>query len=329
MLLRDRLTSAAGTPHFLFFSGKGGVGKTTLSSATAVWLATHGERVLHVSTDLQKSLNDIYQQEIGDVPTLIRGVPNLSAVNVETAESMERHRGKIMQTLNILDPLSPMLQQMKDDRMTDCGCAQAAVFEFIEYMHSDNYDAIVFDTAPAGSTLEKIETQSRSILTLVKQIEMKQRLQELFGDDGLSEQVAALEEVRRRDEGAFEMLQSPRTVFTMILIPEALPFAELQRNIVELEGHYGIPVAGVVVNNVLPEGERDSSAFWRKHWAMQERYIGRVYGEFSDRAIVQVPLLPTETIGLDQLRRVSELVFEVAPPNPSAASENVQASAAR
>ncbi|MBV9597011.1 MAG: ArsA family ATPase [Chloroflexi bacterium] len=310
MRLRDRVAGQGDSPHFVFFSGKGGVGKTTLSSATAVWLAEHGERVLHVSTDLQKSLNDIYQQEIGGEPTPIEGVPKLWAVSVETAESMERHRGKLMQTLSLLDPDSSMLQQMKDDPATDCGCAQAAVFEFMEYLHTAAYDAVVFDTAPAGSTLEKIETQSRSILALTKQIEMKRQLDQLFGDDGLRAQIAALEQIREGDEGAFAMLRSTRTAFTLVVTPEALPFAELQRNAADLEGRYGIPIVGVVINSVLPETERDSNAFWRKHWTMQARYIHQVHAEFGDRSIASVPLLATEAVGLTQLRHVASIVYD-------------------
>ena len=307
--LRTKIDCNGHRPRFLFFSGKGGVGKTTMSSATAVWLARRGYRVLQVSTDLQKSLNDIYEQAIENTPTAVHDVPNLRAVNIETAESMERHRGKIMHTLAILDPESPMLKQMKDDRMTDCGCAQAAVFELTEYLNTTDHDVVVFDTAPAGSTLEKIETQSRSILTLVRQIEIKQKLRDVFGDDGLASQIAALEEIRARDERAFEVLRSGQTAFTMILIPEALPFAELRRNIEDLEGRYRIPVEGVVINNVLPEAERDGTAFWREHWSMQERYIGLVHERFADRAIAEVSMLPGETVGLPSLTRVAGLLY--------------------
>lgn len=299
---------SAHTPKYLFFSGKGGVGKTSISSTTAVWLA-HRYRVLHVSTDLQKSLNDIYQQEIGSEPTPIHGVPNLWAVNIETAESMERHRGKIMETLALVDPDSLMLKQMKDDHLTDCGCAQAAVFEMTDYLNSTQYDVIVFDTAPASSSLQKIETQSRMVLSLVKQIDVKKKLQEVFDAEGLQAQIDSLEQIRSRDEKAFEVLRSNSTVFTMILIPEALPFAELQRAIEDLEERHHIGVKGIVINNVLPAEERDGSSFWLEHWAMQGRYIGLVQEQYAGRALAQVPLLSTETVGLGQLRTLGEELY--------------------
>lgn len=308
MSLRTEIQEAA-DPSYLFFSGKGGVGKTSMSSVTAVWLARRGHDVLHVSTDLQKSLNDVYEQQIEDKPTPIEGVDNLRAVNIETAESMERHRGKIMETLTLIDPDSLLLKQMKDDYLTDCGCAQAAVFELVGWLNTDEYDYIVFDTAPASSSLQKIEAQSRTVLSLVKQIDMKKELARAFGDAGLQEQINELEEIRRRDETAFEVLRSKNTVFTMILIPEALPFAELQRNTEELEQGHGIPVKGVLVNNVLPPQQRSSSGFWAQHWSMQERYLKLVYESYQDRAIAEVPMLATETVGLPQLEKLGDELY--------------------
>lgn len=308
MSLRAEIENAV-APRYLFFSGKGGVGKTSMSSATAVWLAGHGNNVLHVSTDLQKSLNDIYEQELAEQPKPVSGVDRLYAVNIETGESMERHRGKIMDTLSLLDPDSLLLKQMKDDYLTDCGCAQAAVFELSDYLNTTEYDVIVFDTAPASSSLQKIETQSRSVLSLVKQIDMKRQMAEALGDQGMQAHIDALEAIQRRDQQVFEVMRSEHTVFTMILIPEAMPFAELQRAVNELEGNHHIPVRGVIINNVLPETQRSGTPFWQQHWAMQERYITLVHDQYADREIAEVPLLPTETVGIDQLVTIGELLY--------------------
>ncbi len=309
-MLRDIISPDKGEPRFLFFSGKGGVGKTTISAATAVWLSHYGYRTLIISTDLQKSLNDIYQQDIEDKPTPINRVSKLWAVSIETAESMERHRGKIMKTIELFDPNSLMLKQMKDDRLTDCGCAQASVFEFTEYLNSNEYDVVVFDTAPAGSTLEKIETQSRSILNMVQQIEVKQKLKDVLGEDGFDSQIAALEEIRKKDETAFENLRSNKTVFSLILIPEALPFEELKRNIEDLEGRYQIMIKAIVINNILPETERKASDFWRETWGRQEKYIRLTHETFSKKSIGEIPLLSEETVGLKQLQKVGDILYD-------------------
>lgn len=120
--------------RYVFFSGKGGVGKTTTASATAVWLADQGYKTLIVSIDLQKSLNDIFEQETVGAETPIAGVPNLWAKSIETGESLLRHREKLIKTLELVEPGSPIIKMIEMDKGTDCGFAQAAMFEFGEYL---------------------------------------------------------------------------------------------------------------------------------------------------------------------------------------------------
>lgn len=295
---------------FVFFSGKGGVGKTTVSASTAVWLANQGYNTLVVSTDLQKSLNDIFEQDIKPDPTPITGISNLKAVSIDTGESIERHRKKIMETLEMVDSNSLLLKQIKDDKKTDCGCAQAAVFEFGEYLNKDKeYDVIVFDTAPVGSTLEKIGAQTKYVLGILNQLEVKKKLIEELGESGLKEQIKSLEEIKQEDERAIENLRSDRTSFVMVMIPEGMPLVELERNIPVLENNYNIPIRGIVINNILPERERSSTDFWRTKWAMQNRYINLTYQKFKDKKIGKVQLLDTEVLGLKKLKIIGEHLY--------------------
>lgn len=297
---------------FPFFSGKGGVGKTTMASATAVWLADQGYNTLVVSTDLQKSLNDIFQQVIDSTPTSISGVPNLKAISIETAESITRHRSKMIRMLEAVEgPDSPLVRQITADTQTDCGCAQAAVFELVQYLNSREYDAVVFDTAPTGQTLEKIMNQSTYILWLTSQIEAKAKLIKLYGGQAaLDEQIEALKEMKREEEMAVESLRGEMTSFIMVMIPEAMPLMELARNIPALEEDYRVPVRGVVINNVIPAAERETSDFWRSRWMMQRKYIGLAYEEFAGRVIAQVPLLETEVLGVERLRRIGQALYK-------------------
>jgi len=295
---------------FVFFSGKGGVGKTTVSASTAVWLADQGYRTLIVSTDLQLSLNDVFGQDIRSEPTSITGISNLKAVSIDTGESIERHRKKIMETLEMVDPNSLLLKQIKDDKRTDCGCAQAAVYEFSEYLNKDkDYDIIVFDTAPVGSTLEKIGAQTKYVLGILNQLEVKKRLIEELGELELKEQTEALKKIKQEDERAIDNLRSDRTSFIMVMIPEGMPLVELERNIPVLENDYNIPIRGIVINNILPEQERSSTDFWRTKWAMQNKYINLTYQKFKDKEIGKVPLLETEVLSLKKLKIIGEYLY--------------------
>ncbi len=297
--------------RYVFFSGKGGVGKTTTASATAVWLADQGYKTLIVSTDLQKSLNDVFGQEtVGDeIP--IAGVPNLWAKSIETGESLLRHREKMIKTLELVEPGSPIIKMIEMDKGTDCGCAQAAMFEFGEYLKNPkDYDAIVFDTAPAGSTLEKIMNQTNYVLSLATQLDFKKKVGSAFGEAGVEEQVRALEEMKRDEDRTIANLRSPKNSFIMVMYPEAMPLAELVRDIPTLEEVYQVPVPGIVVNSTLPEGERERSNFWKTRWAMQSKYLDITDQKFPDKVIVRVPLLETEALGIEKLRRIGAYLYE-------------------
>ncbi len=297
--------------RYAFFSGKGGVGKTTMSASTAVWLADQGYKTLIVSTDLQKSLNDVFQQDTVGAEISIEGVPNLWAKSIETGESLQRHREKMIRTLELIEPGSPIIKMIEMDKGTDCGCAQAALFEFGEYLKNPkDYQVIVFDTAPAGTTLDKIMNQTNYVLSLAAQLEAKKQLEGVLGPNGLQEQILALEAMKRDEDRAIANLRSDESSFLMVMYPEAMPLAEVERDIPVLEGVYQIPVRGIIVNNVLPEAERGVSTFWKTRWAMQAKYLGITRSKFTSQVIAEIPLLETEALGVERLRRVGEYLYQ-------------------
>ncbi len=298
------ITPSGGQTSYVFFSGKGGVGKTSLSAATAVWLAERGHRTLILSTDLQRSLDDVFRQRLEDHPTPLAGHANLLGVTIDPLRSMEKYRGKILETLELVDPDSMMLKQMRADAIGDCGCAQAALFEFMEYLRSSEFDAVVFDTAPLGAHLEKLAAQNRYAASLTEQAASKARLAEVLGDEGLRRRAEALHAIERRDAEAVENLRSARSRYVLIMIPENLPYREVERNLTVLEGEHRVPVRAVVINQIIPAEERVRSPFFRRRAEMQERFIRLAHERFRPRALASVPLLGTETVGFDPLRKI-------------------------
>lgn len=309
-MLRSMIGRAPGAVRYLLFSGKGGVGKTTIAASTAVWLADAGFKTLVVSTDVQASLNDIFQQEISADETPIRGVSNLSAFTVDPPTSMRRHRTKMMNTLKVIDPESTILRQMEIDSEMDCGSAQASVFEFSQYLNDRRYDRIVFDTAPTGMHLEKILGQVKYTLAMAAQIEARKEMMNGAAVDleKLKREVADLEKLKDFDAKAIETLRSNETAFFMALTPEGMPLGEVERNVPILEQIYGIPVRGIVINRVLPPSEREGRSFWTQRWNMQRKYIGAVHEKFPEKAIEEVHLVP-EVSGLELLRRIGAQLY--------------------
>lgn len=306
-MLRD-VISPPSDVRYVFLSGKGGVGKTTIAASTAVWLADQGLSTLLVSTDVQPSLSDVLQQEVTATEALVEGVPNLMAYSVEPATSYRRHRQKLQDTLAVLDPDSVILKQMAIDAEVDCGAAQASVFELSYYLNNIDYDRIVFDTAPTGMLLEKIIAQVKYTLSMAGQIEARREAMGDAPDPKVLAEIDALEELRKLDDRAIATFRSPATAFLMTLTPEAMPLAEVERNIPILENDYGIPVRGLVINRVVPPGERDDNGFWQQRWSMQSRYIGVTRSKFPDKEIAEVHLVP-EVSGLDLLRVVGNQIY--------------------
>lgn len=298
---------------FSFFSGKGGVGKTTMSSATAVWLADRGYKTLLFSTDLQKSTNDIFQQHIGLDPTPINGVPNLWGVSIEVVETLKRHEGKMVDILKVIDSESVFVKEYTTEieHPEECNCEKAALFEFMKYLGKggDEYDAIVFDTAPTGQQLEIIRSSVNYTLNLASQVEHKKKLVEFFGKEEAEAQIKGLEERRDTEERAVKNLGGDHTCFVMILYPEEMPLAEVERNTGFLGWVFNIPVRAVIINNIIPEHETAGNAFWTKRKDMQKKYIDLTYEKFPDKVIAPVPMMATEVIGVERLRKVGAHLY--------------------
>jgi len=142
---------------FVFFGGKGGVGKTTVSSSYALKCARDGHDTLVVSTDPAHSVADVFDQPFGDDATPVDGVENLWAMQIDPEDEVTRHLDELRQQLSeqvSTAMVSEINRQLEMAHGTP-GAYEAALFDrFVEVMrNADPYDRVVFDTSPTGSTL--------------------------------------------------------------------------------------------------------------------------------------------------------------------------------
>src|SRR5512143_1424336 len=141
--------------RYLFFGGKGGVGKTALAGATAIWLANHGKRVMLASTNPVHSLSGLLGQNVFGKPTPVEGVPNLWAYEIDTKQTIERSkleiRDKIQWFLKFAD-ISTKADDFVESATMNPAFEESAMFEnMIDLMFKDEYDVYVFDTAPTAN----------------------------------------------------------------------------------------------------------------------------------------------------------------------------------
>src|SRR5574340_155082 len=173
------LLAPAGAPRYLFFGGKGGVGKTTLATATAVWFADHGYSTTIVSTDPTVSLSAMFDQQIGGEKRVpIRHVPNLCGLNINPNDA----KGVFQQRLNSV--MGQMTGTFGGDIVsTPCAEEMATFDQFVTFLEEPDSDVIVFDTAPTGTTLRELAMPFDWAAFLQRQIQEGKKLAQLMNMD--------------------------------------------------------------------------------------------------------------------------------------------------
>ncbi len=212
-----------GRPKHLFFGGKGGVGKTTLATATAVWFADHGYETTIVSTDPTVSLSAMFAQEIGGEERVpIRQVQNLRGLNINPKDA----KGVFQKRLNTV--MGRMTGTFGPDVVsTPCAEEMATFDQFVTWLEAPRGDVIVFDTAPTGKTLRELAMPFDWAGFLQEQIQQGKELSRLMNMD--DDSLEGLEHDKRRYEQALTVLRDPTTtVFTLVLLPERLPIEETE-----------------------------------------------------------------------------------------------------
>jgi len=281
---------------FIFFSGKGGVGKSTMSCATAVWLAKAGYKTLLVTTDPAPNLSDIFGQAIGHQVTPIRNMENLHAIEIDPDMASEEYRERIVGPLrDLLDEKN--LEIIKEQLNSPCVEEVAAFDKFIEFMDDPGYDVVVFDTAPTGHTIRLLELPSGWTDTL------NQSAATCIGPG------ASLQSAKAKYEKAIDYLQDrERTSFVFVLKPENSSILETKRSAEELS-KLGIATSFLIVNGLLPE-EACTDDFFRKKKAGEERIVARIETEFPDLEKIYYPLQDSEVSGTELLNAVGRFVYE-------------------
>lgn len=301
--------------EFVFFSGKGGVGKSTASCATAQWLAEEGYDTLLVTTDPAPNLSDIFDQSIGHAVTSIKDVPNLAAIEIDPDEAAEQYRQ---------ETLEPMRQLLDDEQLEtveeqlDSPCIEeiAAFDQFVDFMDEPAHDVVVFDTAPTGHTIRLMELPSGW------NEELEGGGATCIGPAG------SLADQKEQYENAIETLEDDdRTSFVFVGKPEESSISEIERSSADL-AELGISTDLLVVNGYLPEDVCQDPFFEDKREREQE-LLEDVESSFAEQPIATYPLQPGEITGTDLLADVASVLYEDADPTVEVESISPNAETAR
>jgi arsenite-transporting ATPase len=305
---------------YLFFGGKGGVGKTVMAGAAALWIAQQGKRTLLASTNPVHSLSSLLDQDVFGAPTPVTGAPNLEAYEIDTKDTIEKSKVELTQKIEWFlkyADIKTKADEFVESATMNPAFEESAMFEnMIDLMFKDEYDAYVFDTAPTANARRLLGMSSVYGMWVNKMMQSREEaksLRELLSYSKKKEKDPLMDYLvgfRERMERAKELLTDPeKTAFFFVTLPEALPIAVIKRFINWFQD-FGIPVGGVVVNLVIDkEGvSEDAPDFVCNRIAMQDGYMEEIWLCFPDvRAVV--PLFEKEVRGVEMLGRTADHLF--------------------
>jgi arsenite-transporting ATPase len=238
------------SPRFLFFTGKGGVGKTSVACASALTLTRSGKKVLLVSTDPASNVGQVFGVTIGNTVTPLQDVPGLSALEIDPEQAAEAYRERIIAPVRGLLPESELVG-IAESLSGSCTTEIASFDEFTNLLADDSfygdYDHIVFDTAPTGHTIRLLQLPGSwtDFLAAGK------------GDPSCLGPLSGLEKHKQVYAKAVQALTDPaRTRLVLVARAQTSSLSEIERTYLELN-QIGIGGGYVVVNGVLPEAAGD------------------------------------------------------------------------
>lgn len=278
--------------RYFFFTGKGGVGKTSLASATALALSESGRRTLLISTDPASNLDEVLGLELSRDPRLVPGTEKLFALNIDP-EAVAAYREKVIGPMRGILPESA-LKAMEEQLSGACTMEIAAFDEFTSFLSKDgakDFDQIVFDTAPTGHTL-RLMALSQAWTSFFDE--------NTSGNSCLGP-LAGLEKQRQLYAEAVEVLKdSSCTRVVLVSRPQKAALKEARRTSKEL-GELGIGNQCLAINAWFNANIEDDSL--SQAWAARQRDAVEGEADFMDSlSVYRAPLLPNNLLGLDALR---------------------------
>ncbi len=305
----------------LLVTGKGGVGKTTVSAATAIRAADLGHRTLVMSTDPAHSLADAFGLDFGDAPT--RVADRLEAQQIDSQQRLEESWGAVRDHLTELFDWSGLKSVEAEELTVFPGMDEIFSLATVrDHVRSEQYDLIVVDCAPTAETLrllslpevlswymEKIFPVGRRIAKVARPVINRVTAMPLIGDDKVFEAVAQFYE---RLDGIREILADPNiTSARLVMNPEKMVISEARRTYTYL-GLFGYTVDTAVVNRVLPDSVTDP--YFKRWREIQQEHLETVEDGFADVAIKRLRLFDEEMVGLDKLRLVGHELYGADDP---------------
>jgi arsenite-transporting ATPase len=309
--------------QYVMFGGKGGLGKTTFSAATAWWLAKQRKKVLVFSVDPQASLSDIFQQDIfGKGPVKI--VDNLWAQEIDADRHIKEYQDEIRQKIRDMYGLDEVPSEIEDyiaATSAEPAMEESAIFDsVVDIVNQGDYDYYIYDLVPLGHALYYLSmakvydewigkiTQLREEMREYEEVAARMKRQKEIDEDEI---LRELQYIRTRINSASKILTDRvRTAFFFVVVPEQMILIDTKKA-AELFAKFDVPIGGYIVNRVLPEELKGQKvpAYLRNRMEMQTGQLDEIRRTFGSEIAGYVPELERDVTGLPMIERVADLLY--------------------
>ncbi|MBN1401502.1 MAG: TRC40/GET3/ArsA family transport-energizing ATPase [Anaerolineae bacterium] len=309
--------------RYVMFGGKGGLGKTTFSAASAYWLAKQGYKVLVFSVDPQASLSDIFQRDIfGQGPVQI--MPNLFAQEIDADRRIRDYQDEIRAKIRDMYGMTEVPEEIENyiqAAAAEPAMEESAIFDaVVDIVVSADYDYYIYDLVPLGHALYYLSMASvydqwiDKITALRAEMEEYAQVAAVMRRNKESEEDAILRELQyikgRINKSSGILTDRQRTAFFFVVIPEQMAILDT-RKAAELFAKYRVPLSGYVVNRVIPPelAQQGIPDYLRHRLEMQAVHLETIRRELGDQVLAHVPEFERDITGLEMIERMADTMF--------------------
>ncbi len=309
--------------RYIMFGGKGGLGKTTFSAATAYYLAKKGHKVLVFSVDPQASLSDIFERDIFGQGA-VEIMPNLYAQEIDADRHIKEYQDQIRQKIFDmygLDEIPEEIESYIQAAAAEPAMEESAIFDqVVDIVVNAEFDYYIYDLVPLGHALYYLSMASVYDEWIDKITKLRQEMEEygqvasLIKRESESEEDMILKELMdikyRINTSSSILTDKEKTAFFFVIIPEEMILLDTQKA-AGLFAKYQVPLSGYVVNRVIPPelGNQSIPDYLRNRLDMQKGYLERIDNLFGNQVLASIPEFERDITGLPMIEKVAVAMF--------------------
>jgi arsenite-transporting ATPase len=309
--------------RYIEFGGKGGLGKTTFSAATAYWLAKQGHKVLVFSVDPQASLSDIFEQDIFGKGA-VEIMPNLFAQEIDADQRIKEYQEEIRQKIRDMYGFEEMPEEIEDyiqASAAEPAMEESAIFDaVVDIVVGGEYDYYIYDLVPLGHALYYLSMASIYDEWIGKITALREEMQEYAQVAAILEResesdedmiLAELQDIKQRINTSSGILTDrEKTAFFFVVTPEEMIIIDTLKA-AELFAKYKVPISGYIVNRVIPPelASQDIPDYLKNRIEMQKEFLQKIDDTFGEDVITSVQEFERDITGLEMIGKVADALF--------------------